>query len=151
LAWWGIFLYLLQLRSRRQLDFRLDAQGTCVLANLNRLAQTQQQTRPVHGTLDHFVGHVVPEGFATVRTYLVRQLIRSKVLEPARLCGQLVVPLDGTGLFAFRQRHCDHCLVGHRRRFPSSKSSVQRSRSAVSLSGSSVRLSNRGAMLAALL
>jgi hypothetical protein len=111
LAWWGIFLYLLQLGSRRQLDFRLDAQGTCVLANLNRLAHTQQQTRPVHGTLDHFVGHVVPEGFATVRTYMVRQLIRSKVLEPARLCGHLVVPLDATGLFAFRQRHCDHCLV----------------------------------------
>src|SRR5438128_158046 len=40
LAWWGILLYLFQLGSRRQLNFRLDAQGTCVLANLNRLADT---------------------------------------------------------------------------------------------------------------
>lgn len=111
LAWWGICLYLFGLRSRRQGDFRLDARGTAVLANLNRLAGTQQTTRPVHGTLDHFVGHVGPEGFATLRTRLVRHLVRTKVLDAARLLGHLVVPLDATGQFAFRQRHCDHCLV----------------------------------------
>jgi hypothetical protein len=111
LAWWGIGLYLFGLKSRRQADFRLDARGTAVLTNFNRLAGTQQTTRPVHGTLDHFVGHVVPEGFATVRTRLVRQLIRSKVLDPARLLGHLVAPLDATGQFAFRQRHCPHCLT----------------------------------------
>lgn len=107
LAWWGILLYVLQLGSRRQLNFRLDAAGTCVLANLNRLAETDQQTRPVHGTLDHFVSHVRPAGFGQVRTGMVRQLIRNKVLEPARLLGHLVVILDATGLFSFRQRHCD--------------------------------------------
>jgi hypothetical protein len=111
LAWWGICLYLFGLRSRRQGDFRLSAQGTCVLANLNRLAGTAQTTRPVHGTLDHFIGHVGAPGFATVRTQMVRHLIRAKVLDPARLLGYLVVPLDATGHFAFRQRHCDHCLV----------------------------------------
>ena len=56
LIWWGLSLYLFQLGSRRQLDFDLDARGTQVLRNLNRLAQTQQETRPVHDTLDHFLG-----------------------------------------------------------------------------------------------
>jgi hypothetical protein len=111
LAWWGICLYLFQLGSRRQLDFKLDARGTWVLANLNRLAHTQQETRPVHGTLDHFLGHVRPEAFAQLRTRMVRHLIRAKVLEPARLLGHLVFILDATGLFCFHQRHCDHCLV----------------------------------------
>jgi hypothetical protein len=41
LIWWGISLYLFQLGSRRQLDFDLDARGTQVLHNLNRLAETQ--------------------------------------------------------------------------------------------------------------
>src|SRR5262245_1953213 len=41
LVWWGLSLFLFQLGSRRQLDFDLDAQGTQVLPNLNRLAQTQ--------------------------------------------------------------------------------------------------------------
>src|SRR5947208_678030 len=42
LAWWGIALYLLQLGSRRQLDYDLREDGTQVLANLNRLAETDQ-------------------------------------------------------------------------------------------------------------
>jgi hypothetical protein len=108
LAWWGIALYLLQLRSRRQRNFQLEARGTHVLDNLNRLAGTGQQTRPVHGTLDHFVGHVAPTAFARLCARLVRHLIRSKVLEPARLQGYWVAVGDGTGLYAFGRRHCDH-------------------------------------------
>jgi hypothetical protein len=99
---------LFQLRSRRQLNFKLDARGTHVLDNLNRLAGTDQATRPVHGTLDHFVGHVPPAAFARLRAEVVRQLIRNKVLEPARLQGYLVAALDGTGLYAFGRRHCRH-------------------------------------------
>ena len=108
LAWWGIALYLLQLGSRRQLNFKLDARGTQVLVNLNRLAATAQTTRPVHGTLDHFVGHVAASAFARLCTRLVRHLIRSKVLESARLQGYLVAVADGTGLYAFGRRHCEH-------------------------------------------
>jgi hypothetical protein len=114
MAWWGILLYLFQLSSRRQLNFKLDARGTRVLANLNRLAGTQRETRPVHGTLDHFLGHSRASGLSHLRTLMVRQLIRNKVMEPARLCGRLVVPLDATGLFCFRKRHCEHCLSQRR-------------------------------------
>jgi hypothetical protein len=110
LAWWGLLLYVLQLGSRRQLNFKLDACGTQVLANVNRLAGTHQHSRPVHGTLDHYVGHVRPAGFGQLRTRLVRHLIRNKVLEPARLLSYLVITLDATGLFYFRQRHCEQCL-----------------------------------------
>jgi hypothetical protein len=110
LAWWGISLYLFQLGSRRQLNFGLDALGTQVLANLNRVAGTQQTTRPVHGTFDHFLEHVPAEAFAQARTRMIRQLIRNKVLDPARLLGYQRIILDGTGLFCFHQRHCEHCL-----------------------------------------
>jgi hypothetical protein len=110
LAWWGILLYVLQLGSRRQLNFRLDALGTQVLPNINRLAGTHQDSRPVHGTLDHYLGHVGPAGFTRLRRQALRHLIRNKVLEPARLFSYLVVVLDATGMYYFRQRHCDHCL-----------------------------------------
>lgn len=63
LAWWGIGLYVFQLRSRRQLDFKLDARGTQVLGNLNRLAETRQNTRPVHNTLNNFLGKVPAEAW----------------------------------------------------------------------------------------
>ncbi len=91
LGWWGIHLYLLQLGSRRQLDFELDARATCVLHNINRLAGTDHDTRPVHDTLDHFLEHVQADAFAALRTKMVRRLIRMKALDAARLAGKPVV------------------------------------------------------------
>lgn len=111
LAWWGLHLYLLQLGSRRQLDFDLDAFGTCVLENLNRLAGTEHETRPVHDTLDHFLEHVAPQAFANVRTKMVQRLLRMKALDAARLAGKPVVFVDGSGLLCFHRRHCEHCLL----------------------------------------
>jgi hypothetical protein len=114
LAWWGICLYLFQLGSRRQLDFELAAVSTQVLDNLNRLAGTQQTTRPVHDTLDHFLEHCPAEALAQLRTQMVQRLIRMKVLDPARLLGHAVLLVDGTGLLCWSRRHCDQCLVQRR-------------------------------------
>ena len=111
LAWWGLWLYLGQLGSRRQLDFQYDAWGTHVLENLNRLAGTDVVTRPVHDTLDHFLDHVAAQAFAARRTRMARRLLRMRVLDPARLLGQVVLLLDGTGLICWHRPHCDHCLV----------------------------------------
>ena len=58
MIWWGVWLYLGQLGSRRQLDFQLDSWGTQVLTNLNRLAGTELETRPVNDTLDHCLEHI---------------------------------------------------------------------------------------------
>jgi hypothetical protein len=107
-------LYLLQLGSRRQLDFDLRDGGPRVLANFNRLAQAEQTTLPVHDTLDHFLGHVALAGWERLRTRAVQRLLRMKVLDAARLLGRPVLLIDATGLICFPRRHCPHCLVqGH--------------------------------------
>jgi len=111
LAWWGLHLYLLQLGSRRQLDFELRDGGPQVLANLNRLAETAQTTLPVHDTLDHFVGHVQLAGWEQLRKRCAQRLLRMKALDAARLLGQPVLLLDATGLLCFRRRHCPQCLT----------------------------------------
>lgn len=110
LIWWGINLFTFQLGSRRQLDFELDAEGTQVLRNLNRLAGTKQTTRPVHKTLHHFVGHTGASPYAVVRTHMIDRLLRMKALDAARLQGHVVVALDATGHLSFRTRHCPYCL-----------------------------------------
>jgi hypothetical protein len=110
-AWWGLHLYLLQLGSRRQLDYELRDAGGQVLANLNRLAETAQTTLPVHDTLDYFVGHVRLAGWERLRTQVVQRLLRMKALDAARLLGHPVLLLDATGLICFHRRHCEHCLV----------------------------------------
>jgi hypothetical protein len=111
LAWWGLALYLLQLGSRRQLDYDLRDGGPQVLANLNRLAETAQTTLPVHDTLDHFLGHVALVGWERLRTQMVQRLLRMKALDAARLLGRPVLLIDATGLLCFHQRHCSSCLV----------------------------------------
>jgi hypothetical protein len=111
LAWWGLALFLFQLGSRRQFDYELRDGGPRVLANLNRLAETSLTTLPVHGTLDHFLGHVPLSGWQRLRTRMVRRLLRMKALDAARLLGRPVLLIDATGLACFRQRHCPHCLV----------------------------------------
>lgn len=109
-----MWLFLGQLGSRRQLDFALDARGTQVLPNLNRLAGTNHDTRPVHDTLDYFIGRLAPSGWPSVRTHMARRLIRMKVLDAARLLGYLVVLVDGSGLFCWHRQHCQHCLTQQR-------------------------------------
>ena len=99
--------------TRRQLDFELDANGTCILENLNRLAGTRQKTRPVHKTLNYFLGRIGHQALADLCTRLVRCLLRMRVLDAARLQGHWVVAIDGTGYLTFRQRHCAHCLERH--------------------------------------
>ncbi len=111
LAWWGICLYLFQLGSRRQLDYELRDGGTPVLANLNRLAQTDQASLPVHDTLDHFLGHVAHAGWERLRTQMAQRLLRMKALDAARLLGRPVLLLDATGVLSFPRRHCPHCLT----------------------------------------
>ena len=107
LAWTGLFLFVLQLGSRRQLDFAFDRYSDAALANLNRLANTQQESLPVHDTLDHFHEHVPWYAYHAVRLLMVRRLIRMKALDDARLLGHYVVPLDGTGL---KRRWTFHAL-----------------------------------------
>ena len=111
MGWWGLWLYLGQLGSRRQLDYSLHPWDPGVLPNLNRLAETQQTTRPVHDTLDHFLEHVALSGWERLRTQMVQRLLRMKVLDAARLQGRPVLIIDATGWMCFHKRHCDQCLT----------------------------------------
>jgi hypothetical protein len=111
LWWWGLSLFLFKLGSRRNLDFDLDAQGTRVLDNINRLADTHQTSRPVNKTLDDFVRRSGSRSPALLRTRMVRTVLRGKVLDSSRLLGCRLVLFDATGHLRFRRKHCDRCLV----------------------------------------
>jgi hypothetical protein len=104
-------LFLFKLSSRRQLDYQLNTDGPAVLANLNRLAGTDQETRPVNQTLDYFLGRVGTAPVRDLRTQAMRRLLRTKALDDARLQGRYLIAIDGSGYLVFRYRHCEHCLV----------------------------------------
>jgi hypothetical protein len=116
LLWYGILLFAGKLGSRRQLDFKYREAGTCTLDNLNRLAQTDQQTIPCNDTLDDYLAKVdqakVDAGpIVAVQTKAINRLIRMRVLDEARVQGRLVAAIDGSGYLVFRWQHCPHCLT----------------------------------------
>jgi hypothetical protein len=111
LLWWGLLLFLCKLGRLRQLDYELRDDQTLVLPNVNALAQTLQKTLPVYGTLCHFLGHLGPGPLVRLRTWMVRTLIRNKVLDAYRLQDAFVIAVDGTGHVSFTRRHCPHCLT----------------------------------------
>jgi len=82
-----------------------------VLANLNRLAGTQQTTMPVNKTVDDYLAELGGKPLAGLRRRMIYRLLRLRVLEAARLQGLYVLLIDGSGYLVFRQRHCQHCLT----------------------------------------
>jgi hypothetical protein len=111
LVWWGLTLFLCKLSSRRQLDYEFNSDGPEVLPNLNRLAETAQDRRPVNQTLEYFLRKIGSDPIAGLRQRMVQRLIRMKALDDARLQGRFLILIDGSGYLVFRKPHCDHCLT----------------------------------------
>jgi hypothetical protein len=111
LLWYGLLLFVGKLGSRRQLDFKYREAGTCVLANLNRLAQTEQDSIPCNDTLDDYLADLDTTAVAPLRARMMGRLVRMRVLDSARVQGRLVMAMDGSGYLVFRWQHCSHCLT----------------------------------------
>lgn len=66
---------------------------------------------PHYDTVNNYLEGLSPECLDKLRSKMVGKLIRSKSFDPARIAGgHWRVILDGTGLFHFKEHHCEHCL-----------------------------------------
>ncbi len=83
LVWLGLSLFLCKLSSRHQLDFQFNTDGPEVLPNLNRLAGTTQDSRPVNKTLEYLLKKIGTTPIAGLRQQMVQRLIRMKALDAA--------------------------------------------------------------------
>lgn len=66
---------------------------------------------PHYDTLNYYLERLSPECIANLRKKMVTKLIRSRQFHKFRLQGKYWrIILDGTGLFYFKERHCENCL-----------------------------------------
>lgn len=66
---------------------------------------------PHYDTLNYYLEKLSPQALTDLRTKMVRSLIRSRDFDGSRLLGRYWrVILDGTGLFYFKEKHCENCL-----------------------------------------
>lgn len=71
---------------------------------------------PHYDTLNYYLEKLSPECLSELRRKMVTSLIRGKQFNRNRLLGKYWrVIFDGTGLFCFKEKHCENCLCMERR------------------------------------
>lgn len=70
---------------------------------------------PHYDTLNNYLERLDVENIAGLRRKMIKSLIRMKSFNRARLFGNWRIILDGTGLYYFKEKHCENCLVTTRK------------------------------------
>jgi len=70
------------------------------------------QEMPHSDSLNNYLKKLSPECLAELRKKMIKSLLRMKSFYSGRLLGKYWrIILDGTGLYYFKEKHCDNCLV----------------------------------------
>lgn len=107
----GILKNICSVESMRQMNEKFNEE-TCISTLSAMSGNTELKELPDYGTLNYYLEKLSPACLSDLRKKMVVELIRSKVFNQNRLLGKYwVVIFDGTGLFHFKERHCENCLV----------------------------------------
>ena len=110
LVYLGLMKNLCSVESMRSMD-EIFNEERCIL-NLGKMSGTGQlKEMPHYDTLNYYLERLSPDALADIRTKMVRALLRSRDFDKSRIKGKhWRVILDGTGVFYFKERHCENCL-----------------------------------------
>lgn len=66
---------------------------------------------PHYDTINDFLSELEPSELEEIRTYMIKELVKKRCFEDFRIQGKYWgVIFDATGLYTFKERHCEHCL-----------------------------------------
>jgi len=66
---------------------------------------------PHYDTINDFLSRLEPTELEKIRTYMIKQLLAKRCFDRYRINGKYWgIIIDGTGLFSFQEKHCNHCL-----------------------------------------
>jgi hypothetical protein len=106
----GILKNAAGLKSMRQMDRAFNT-DECIENVYRALGLEPNENLPQHDTLNNLLELLEPEELESVRDYMNHQLLSGRALERFRLPNKKwAVLFDGTGLFTFSEKHCEHCL-----------------------------------------
>ena len=111
LIFMGILKNICAVKTMRSMEEQFNAE-TCI-DTLRILSGDRNLTEmPHYDTLNYYLEKLSPNCLAEIRKRMVKRLIRMKSFCRARLLGKYWrVIIDGTGLFCFKEKHCENCLV----------------------------------------
>ena len=111
LIFMGILKNICAVKTMRSMEEQFNEE-TCI-DTLRILSGDRNLAEMPHSdTLNYYLEKLSPACLADVRKQMVKGLIRMKSFNRERLLGQYwKVIIDGTGLFYFKEKHCENCLV----------------------------------------
>ncbi len=106
----GVMKNVCSIESMRQMDEKFNEE-TCIDTMRILAGNKELEEMPHYDTLNYYLERLSPECLSELRKRMVNSLIRGKQFYNNRLLGKYWrVILDGTGLFYFKERHCENCL-----------------------------------------
>lgn len=82
-----------------------------VIENLERALDVNLEELPHYDTINNFLEELPPEELEKIRTHMIKELLKKRCFEDYRINGKYWgIIFDGTGLFKFDEKHCEHCL-----------------------------------------
>lgn len=89
-------------------DFNNDAVIENIAASLG---YDSLEEIPHYDTINNFLKELEVSELEKIRDYMIRELFRKRSLEKYRLMDKYwCIAIDGSQLYSFNERHCDHCL-----------------------------------------
>ena len=96
--------------TMREMDENFN-QENCINTLRLMSGNKRLEEMPHYDTLNYYLEKLSPECLSELRKKMVVSLIRGKQFNRNRLLGKYWrVILDGTGLFYFKEKHCENCL-----------------------------------------
>lgn len=101
--------------TMREMDENFN-QENCIHTLRIMSGNQKLEEMPHYDTLNYYLERLSPECLSDLRKKMVTSLIRGKQFNRGRLLGKYWrVILDGTGLFYFKEKHCENCLCATRK------------------------------------
>src|SRR5699024_5280131 len=98
------------LTSMRNMTNQLN-KDECIHNFQKILGCNELEELPHYDTINDFLSKLDPTELEKIRTYMIKQLLAKRCFDDYRINGKYWgVIIDGTGLFSFHEKHCDHCL-----------------------------------------
>lgn len=98
------------LKSMRGMTKRLNKEK-CIKNLSTFLGDANLEELPHYDTLNNFLSRLSPEELGEIRTYMIKELLQKRCFDRYRINGKYWgIIIDGTGLFTFHKKHCEHCL-----------------------------------------
>lgn len=110
LLWMLLLKNACNMKSMRSMSRQLN-KDECI-ANLKKvLCVNDLDELPHYDTINDFLSELAPAELEKIRTYMIRELLKKRCFEAYRIKGKYWgVIFDGTGLYSFDEKHCEHCL-----------------------------------------